>query len=158
MEIDVSFDEGFEECLDAGWLRSIAESTLAAEKIEDNTEVGLVIASQQRVQQLNKTYRGKDSPTDVLAFAMLPEPDADKEISFTAPPDGIRHLGEVIISYPQAIKQAKEQRHSITREVAILIIHGVLHLLGYDHIKDEDAIKMKAREKEILESLKETLD
>lgn len=158
MEINASFDEGFEECLDAVWVRSIAESTLAAEKIEEDTELGLVIASQQRVQQLNKTYRGKDSPTDVLAFTMLPEPDTGEKLSFTAPPDGIRHLGEVVISYPQAVKQAAEQRHSITKEVAILIIHGILHLLGYDHIKDEDATKMKTRENEILESLKETLD
>ena len=158
MEIDVSFDKGFEGCLDAGWLKSIAESTLAAEKIEDNIELGLVIASQQRVQQLNKNYRGKDSPTDVLAFAMLPEPDADKETSFTTPPDGIKHLGEVIISYPQAIKQAAEQRHSVAMEVAILIIHGMLHLLCYDHIEDEDAVKMRAREKEILESMTEVLE
>jgi probable rRNA maturation factor len=156
MEVDVSFDEGFEGCLDTDWLKGIAESTLAAEKIEGDTEMGLVIAGQQRVRQLNKSYRGKDSPTDVLAFAMLSKPE--EETPFTAPPDGVRHLGEVIISYPQAVKQAKEQKHSVAREVTILIIHGTLHLLGYDHIKDEDAARMRAREKEILESLKEALE
>jgi probable rRNA maturation factor len=156
MEVDVSFDKGFEGRLDAGWLKSIAESTLAAEKIEGDTEMGLVIAGQQRVRQLNKAYRGKDSPTDVLAFAMLSGPEG--EAPFTVPPDGVRHLGEVIISYPQAVKQAEEQQHPIAREVAILIIHGTLHLLGYDHIKDKEAAKMRAREKEILESLKEILE
>ena len=70
--------------------------------------------------------------------------------SFPQPPDGVRHLGEVIISYPQAVIQAEEHQHSVKRELAILIIHGVLHLLGYDHETPELEQQMIAREREIL--------
>ncbi len=150
MEINVLFDEGFEDCLGAEWLQGIAGAVLVAQGIGDDVEMGLVIASQQRVQELNKTYRGKDKPTDVLAFALLPETDTEPDLSFTAPPDGVKHLGEVIISYPQAVRQAEEHQHSLKREVAILAIHGVLHLLGYDHIGSDEAALMSAKEAEIL--------
>jgi len=158
MEINILFDEGFEGCLDAGWLKDIAEKILATQGIGSDIEMGLVIASQQRVRHLNKAYRGKDMPTDVLSFAMLVEPSEIAEAAFIHPPDGIKHLGEVIISYPQAIMQAEEHRHSIKREVAILIIHGILHLLGYDHIEDEPAQQMVARELAVLKTIEGGLD
>lgn len=150
MEIDVLFDEGFEGCLDTKWLEGIARAALAAQGIGDDVEMGLVITGQERIQELNKTYRGQDKPTDVLAFALLPETGAEPDLSFTAPPDGVKHLGEVIISYPQAVRQAEERQHSLKREVAILVIHGVLHLLGYDHIESDEAALMSGREAEIL--------
>jgi len=158
MEINVFFDEGLEDSLDAGWLKDITEKILATQGIGNDIEMGLVIASQQRVQQLNKTYRGKDTPTDVLSFTMLAESGDETESGFTTPPNGIKHLGELIISYPQATIQAEEHRHSIKREVAILVIHGILHLLGYDHIEDEPAQKMAARESEILKTIEGGLD
>jgi len=150
MEINVLFDEGFNGCLDTGWLEGIARATLAAQGIGDDVEMGLVIASQQRVQELNRTYRGQDKPTDVLAFALLPETGVEPDLSFTVPPDGVKHMGEVIISYPQAARQAEERQHSLKREVAILVIHGVLHLLGYDHIESDETALMSGREAEIL--------
>ena len=70
--------------------------------------------------------------------------------SFVHPPDGVLHLGEVIISYPQAVIQAEEYQHPVEREILILIIHGVLHLLGYEHDTPELELKMRAREAEIL--------
>jgi probable rRNA maturation factor len=157
MEINVLFDAGLENCLDAGWIQSIAEQALVAQGVGDDVEIGLVIASQQRVQELNKTYRGKDEPTDVLAFAAGEEAGAGLP-PFVQPPDGILHLGEVVIGYPQAVKQAEEHMHSIVREVAILIIHGVLHLLGYEHDEPESACQMAAREAAILEIVEGGLD
>ena len=152
MEINVLFDKDLKDCLEVSWLKTIAEQVLAAECVDLGVEMGLVIARQGRVRQLNKTYLGRDESTDVLAFSMLPaqgEPTPDQPF-FATPPNGTTHLGEVIISYPQAIKQAKEHCHSVERELAILIIHGVLHLLGYDH----DTLKLKrlmsAREAAIL--------
>ena len=150
MEINISFDEGLEGCLDAGWLKAIAENILTAQKISNNIEIGLLITSQQKIQQLNKAYRGKDMLTDVLAFTMFSESGNIAEADFTPPPDGVKHLGEVIISYPQAIIQAGEHHHSIKREVAILTIHGILHLLGYNHIKDKEAKEMETEEAKIL--------
>jgi len=155
MEINVLIDEGLEARLEVGWLQSVAGQVLIAQEAGSGVELSLVITSQERVQQLNRDYLGKDEPTDVLAFAMLPElsaggePGADSP-PFVTPPDGVLHLGEVIISYPQAVIQAEENHHSVKKEIAILIIHGVLHLLGYDHDKPELERQMRAREAEIL--------
>jgi len=157
MEINVLIDEGYERYLEVGWLQSLAEQVLVAQDADSRLELGLVITGQERVQQLNQSYLGKDEPTDVLAFSMLPEPLAtgksEDSSPFVQPPDGVLHLGEVIISYPQAVIQAREHRHSVKREIAILIIHGVLHLLGYEHDKPELERQMKTREKEILGSI-----
>ena len=154
MEINVLIDEEFKEQLELEWLQSVPEQVLVAQSAGANVELGLVITSQERVRQLNQSYRGKDEPTDVLAFSMLPEPLATEESEasspFVQPPDGVLHLGEVVISYPQAAIQAREHRHSVKREIAILIIHGVLHLLGYEHDKPELEHQMQTREKEIL--------
>jgi len=148
VEINVLIDEGLEECLEVSWLQSVAEQVLVAQGVSSRAELGLVIASQEGVQELNRSYLGRDRPTDVIAFSMLP---AGEDLPpFVQPPDGVLHLGEVIISYPQAIAQAEEQGHSIKREVAILIIHGVLHLLGYGDETTELKRQMRAREKEIL--------
>lgn len=152
MEINVLIDEGFEGCVEVSWLQSVAEQVLAAQEAGARVEMGLVITTQERVQELNRSYRGKDEPTDVLAFSMLPSeqmPGADFP-PFVTPPNGVRHLGEVIISYPQAVIQAKEHQHSVKKEIIILIIHGVLHLLGYEHDKPELERRMRAREAEIL--------
>lgn len=153
MEINVLVDAGLEAGIDIGWLQEIAGRTLAAQDTGPATELGLVIAGGEQVQQLNREYRGKDHPTDVLAFAMFPHPlptGKAEGIPFVIPPDGIRHLGEVIISYPQAVLQAEEHRHPVDRELAILVIHGVLHLLGYRDDEPELKRVMAAREAEIL--------
>ena len=151
MEINVLIDDGFEECLDINWLQSVVRQVLMAQDVSSDAEVGLVIASQERIQQLNRDYLGQDRPTDVIAFSLLPESSVGEDLpSFVPPPDGVSHLGEVIISYPQAVTQAEEQGHSIKKEITILIIHGILHLLGYEDEKPELKRKMRAREKEIL--------
>ncbi|MFC1928058.1 rRNA maturation RNase YbeY [Chloroflexota bacterium] len=158
MEIDVLIDEGLLECLEASWLQNVAEKVLVAQAVDSKAELGLVIVGQEGIRQLNLTYLGKDEPTDVLAFAMLIEQGGGDIAPFVAPPDGIQHLGEVIISYPQAVIQAEEYRHSVKREIAILIIHGVLHLLGYEHDKPELEREMRAREAEILSHIEGELE
>ena len=154
MEINVLIDEGIEECPEERWIRNIAEQVLIAQGAGSDVELGIVITGQERVQQLNRDYRGMDKPTDVLSFCMTPEEVPKTAIlPFIEPPDGVAHLGEVIISCPQAIKQATEHHHSVMKEIATLIIHGVLHLLGYDHEETEQEQQMQAREKVILGSM-----
>lgn len=150
MEINVFIDESLEGCLEASWLQGMAEKVLVAQGADSEVELGLAIVSQEKIRQLNLSYLGKDEPTDVLAFSMLPEQSRGGLIPFVPPPDGIKHLGEVIISYPQAVIQAEEHQHSIEREIVILVIHGVLHLLGYEHDEPELEFLMRAREMEIL--------
>jgi probable rRNA maturation factor len=148
-EIEIFVEEEFHGLVDEGRVRRIAQTVLKAEGVTTPYEVSLVFTDSKKVKQLNRDYRRVDEPTDVLAFYMLPQKGADS--SFALPPDGITRLGEVIISYPQAAEQAKEQGHSPEKELALLIIHGILHLLGYDHEEPEEETKMRARERELLE-------
>jgi len=152
-EISISIEPTLKVSLDENWLQKIATETLKTEGITSSVEIGLVVTDSKTIQKLNKTYRGYDKSTDVLAFHMTPTTNQKPEQLFISPPDGIYHLGEVVISYPQAVKQAQQQSHSIERELALLIVHGVLHLLGYDHELARDSRKMRAKENEILEKL-----
>ena len=154
MEINIIIGEDLEGCPEAGWLQSIAEQVLAAEGADSEAELGLVIVNQSEIQELNLKYLGRDAPTDVIAFPMLPHP-TEEPPPFIEPPDGVPHLGEVIISYPQAVIQAEEQRHSVEKELALLITHGILHLMGYDDEAPAPRRRMRAREAEILGNIKE---
>ena len=147
-EIDIHIEEKFQARIDERWARKIAREVLRAEGVTSPYEMSLVFTDSEKVRRLNRDYRGVDEPTDVLAFYMLPQKEADS--SFVLPPDSITRLGEVIISYPEAIEQAKEQGHLIDKELALLIIHGILHLLGYDHEQPEEERRMRTREKELL--------
>jgi len=148
-EIEIFVEEEFRGVVDRGWVKEIARQVLKVEGVAPPYEVSLVFTDSETVKQLNRDYRGVDEPTDVLAFYMLPQKGADS--SFAIPPDGVTRLGEVIISYPQAVTQAKEQGHSPERELALLVIHGILHLLGYDHEEPAEESKMRERERELLE-------
>ena len=148
-EIEIFVEEKFWGAVDGGWVKKIVRQVLKAEGVAPPYEVSLVFTDSATVQQLNRDYRGVDEPTDVLAFYMLPHKGVDS--SFALPPDGVTRIGEVIISYPQVVAQAKEQRHSPERELALLVIHGILHLLGYDHEEPEEESEMRVRERELLE-------
>ena len=148
-QIDIYAEDEFQVLADKGWVKKIVRQVLKAEGVSSPYEVSLVFTDSETVKTLNRDYRGIDEPTDVLAFYMLPQKGAAS--SFALPPDGVTRLGEVIISFPQAQLQAREQGHSLQRELALLVIHGVLHLLGYDHEEAGEGKKMKAREKELLE-------
>jgi probable rRNA maturation factor len=147
-EIRTSVEEKFKDFIDEQWVGRIAQDVLEAESVTPPYEVSIVFTDSETVQKLNRDYRGVDEPTDVIAFQMLPQKETD--LSFVLPPDGITRLGEIIISYPQAVEQAKEQGHSVDKELALLIIHGVLHLLGYDHEQPEEEKRMRGREQELL--------
>ena len=97
------------------------------------------------IHGINKEYRNVDRPTDVISF---PSEEGEEII---APPDGF--LGDLVISYPRAVAQAEEYGHSIRRELSFLAVHGTLHLLGYDHMTDEDSKNMFALQDEILDGI-----
>ncbi len=105
--------------------------------VKGKKSISIAFLSQAQIRKLNLRYRGKDKPTDVLSFGLG---DGDQ-------------LGEVLISYQQAKKQAEKMHHSTRTELQFLLVHGVLHLLGYDHEKTSDAKKMFAMQEKILESL-----
>ncbi len=149
-ELYVKIDEPFQGCLDEEWLRQVVEKTLILEGMNSPVELGLVITDAETIRQLNRSYRGKDETTDVLSFALLEDSETTP---FITPPDGVSHLGEVLLSYPQAAIQAQEHKHPLEQELALLVIHGVLHLLGH---KDEDKVaeaRMRAEEQRVLGEL-----
>ena len=155
VEINVLIDSEFKQKITAIWLKKVARQVLIAENTKPVVELDLVITGQEKIRELNRLYLEEDAPTDVLSFPML-ESDLSG-VDFVAPPDSILRLGEVIISYPQAKKQANEHDHSVKKEIAILIIHGVLHLLGYDHDVPRRKQVMRKREAEIIKIVEEKL-
>ncbi|HIX84858.1 MAG TPA: rRNA maturation RNase YbeY [Candidatus Megamonas gallistercoris] len=115
----------------------------------NNAEVSITFTDNEHIHEINRDYRNVDRPTDVISFA-LNEGD-EPEIEGGAP---INVLGDIIISVEKAIEQAKDYGHSIEREVAFLTVHGMLHLLGYDHIEEDDRKEMRREEDFVMEKLR----
>ncbi|MEH7254734.1 rRNA maturation RNase YbeY [Neobacillus niacini] len=118
------------------------------EKIEDNSEVSVTFVSNERIHEINREYRDKDAPTDVISFALEELGEGEIELVGAELP---RVLGDIIISIPRAEEQAQEYGHSFIRELGFLSVHGFLHLLGYDHMEKIEEEKMFTRQKEILD-------
>ncbi len=131
--------------MDQERLNKIVLQTLRQEGMTKPITLGLLITDDDKIRRMNLTYRGEDRETDVLAFGV--ENDQDR---FVAPSSVPVHLGDLVISYPRAVAQAKEYRQSIEEELNRLVVHGLLHLLGYDDQTDEERHKMWERQETIL--------
>ncbi len=138
------------ELLDQNYLatlESLLERMMAEYDLQQG-EVSLVIGNDELLHRLNREYRDQDQPTDVLSFSYL-EPGED------APAEGFEFaVGDIYISLDKAIDQAKEAGHDVRRETALLAVHGMLHLLGFDHLDADEAEQMRAREAHYLEEIK----
>ncbi|GAB4538591.1 MAG: rRNA maturation RNase YbeY [Anaerolineae bacterium] len=141
----VQIEEPFLTRVDSEWLKNVAEITLENEGYS-NGELALLVTGLETVRALNKTYLGIDAPTDVLAFG-------GESPDFVTAPMASPYLGDVVIAYPQARQQALAAGHPVEAELALLVVHGVLHLLGYDHANPEDRALMWARQGAILARL-----
>ena len=123
-------------------LRKMAEGILAFLK-QDRAELSLVLVDNRKIQELNARYRNRNEPTDVLSFP-----------SGESLPAGVQILGDVVISVEKAEEQARKRRKTVEREIESLLIHGILHLLGYDHERSEKEAKvMRGLEKKISRAL-----
>jgi probable rRNA maturation factor len=178
--IGIRINREFRAEIDRAWLRKVAKAALRAEGVEDAVELGLVVTDDAAVRALNRDYRGLDRTTDVLSFAL----EEEGEERFVDAPDGLRHLGEVVIAWPQCRRQALRGGHGaaphlnplstrlrrvpgerkgretgerdallVRNEAALLVAHGVLHLLGWEHDTPARRRKMWARQREILGGL-----
>ena len=116
-------------------IREVLEKAAQMENIEDGAEVSVTFVDNERIREINRDYRDKDQPTDVISFAMEEMGEGEMEIVGAEMP---RMLGDLIISIPRAKEQAEEYGHSFDRELGFLALHGFLHLLGYDHMTEED--------------------
>jgi probable rRNA maturation factor len=129
-------------------------SVVLDRELAEPAEMSFVIVDDERISELNRDWRGYDEPTDVLAFGLseLSKPAVDDELSVPFPrePDGALQLGEVVISLPTAERQALEHARALDEELRHLLIHGTLHLLGYDHAEPGEEAVMRAKEVELL--------
>ena len=144
-EIDVLIDA---EASPVGedWLRAVAEAVLSAEGVEPPLGLSLVLVEDAALRRLNRAYLGREGTTDVMAFSMLGDE------AFPQPPGTTPVLGEVFVSLPQAARQAQEYGHPLKRELALLVTHGILHLLGYDDQDPTQEARMRQEESRILQA------
>lgn len=134
-EVDVDLSQELDE------LKELLKNVCNDEKL-DNGEFNVIIVSEEKIQELNKNYRGLDKVTDVISFAL------EDEKSFNI--EDYRMLGDIYICLNRAREQAEEYGHSFKRELSFLAIHGLLHLLGYDHMNEDDEKVMFGKQEEVL--------
>ncbi|MBN8191001.1 rRNA maturation RNase YbeY [Bacillus sp. NTK074B] len=129
-------------------VRNILNFAAGKEEVEDESEVSVTFVTNERIQEINREYRGKDQPTDVISFALEELGEDEVEIIGSEIP---RVLGDIIISIDRTKEQAEEYNHSVSRELGFLALHGFLHLLGYDHMEEEEEKEMFQKQKDILD-------
>ena len=157
------FDE-FQGDVCGEWLGRVC--AVAVARAAPGRTFSVAIADDETARELNARYRGLDKTTDVLSFGYAGEgayygdgaPDADGPdgldgVGFALPPDAGASLGELVISYPQAARQALAAGRSVRRELAALVAHGLLHLIGHDHMDPDDEAAMAARERCVMDAL-----
>lgn len=134
--------------MDRKRLIEAARKSLQVEGFDKPAEISIMITDDEQIHALNRDYRGIDRPTDVLSFSQLEgEPISPEGEAVT--------LGDVVISIETARKQAEERGHSADDEIELLVIHGVLHLLGYDDQSDSNAAQMRKHAKAILDRIRD---
>lgn len=114
--------------------------------------ITVTFTNPENIQSINKEYRDIDKPTDVLSFPMFQKEELDKKIE----EKDFQYqdiLGDIVISIPKVEEQAKEYGHSFERELSYMLVHGFYHLMGYDHIEEEDKKEMRTKEENILKTL-----
>lgn len=135
------FNETGQEINEIDDIKMVIDKAIELQKL-DNLEFNIILVDNEYIHNLNKEYRGIDRPTDVITFALE---DYDDHIELDH-----RVLGDIYISLDKARSQALEYGHSFKREICFLSVHGFLHLLGYDHMKEEDEKVMFGLQEEIL--------
>ena len=133
-------------------LVSAAEATLANAKVKGKVELTVGVIGDRKMRALNKQFRGVDEPTDVLSFPYSLQ--TGKPHEFVTPPSNYLNLGDVIISYPQLLGRAAAEDAMVDEMATRLVIHGVLHLLGYEHQNPTETEAMEELEDKILSTIK----
>ena len=147
MSVTLSVEADLDATWDEARVRALVRSIVARERPDLEAFVlGVHLVADETIHGLNATHRAKDAPTDVLSFPL-------SSSDFVLPPGEPLNLGDVVVSYPRAVAQADEYGHSVERELAYLVAHGVLHILGYDHEVEAEQQVMRQKEEEALQPL-----
>lgn len=127
-------------------LKRLILFTLETEQLPDDSEVSVILTTDDEIKRLNRDYRQINASTDVLSFPLVEDLEVERNKNIPL------LLGDIVISIDTAIEQAKKYNHSFTRELSFLLIHGLLHLLGYTHDTNKDENVMFTKQEEILEA------
>lgn len=142
--IHFDFQDEFQEKISTSRMKTVISTALSFNQVlESDVELTVVVTNDPQIQELNREYLGVDSPTDVLSFPM---DEMDPETN-------LRYLGDIIISYPRCLEQAQKSGHTAEAEMELLIVHAVLHLLGFDHAEPDEKTQMWNLQKKILVEL-----
>jgi probable rRNA maturation factor len=141
--MNILIDDEYRTIISEEIIIKTVQFSLKYEGMPAQSDLSVVISDNAKLQELNNQFLGIDAPTDVLSF---PSDEVD-------PDSGEAYLGDIILSLPQAKKQADEAGHSLTAETQLLVVHGMLHLLGYDHAEDSEKREMWDHQKAILDGL-----
>ena len=160
-EVDADFGFDIEELAN-----SVADTVLKMEGCAADLEVGLTITDSEGIHELNKEFRGIDSPTDVLSFPNVSYENAgdfsvllgEQLVDLLDPDTGKIMFGDIVINEDRVRSQAEDYGHSVKREFAFLVAHSMLHLCGYDHMEEEEAKVMEKKQEEVLGKLGITRD
>ena len=146
---EIKENENYEEIISKVLKKCFKEENLENSKMY----ITIILTNSENIKKINMEYRNIDKETDVLSFPMFEKNELDKKIKNK---DFIYEevLGDIIISIKRVEEQAKEYGHSFERELSYMVVHGFYHLMGYDHIKEEDKLKMRSKEEKILNDLK----
>lgn len=136
-----------------GLFRAAAQAVLDEERIQADAEVELLVVNDETIHEMNVMYRKIDRATDVLSFPMCDFAEGSWEEQDVDPETGALCLGDIVISLERAVAQAREYGHSLEREMAFLTIHSMLHLLGYDHMAEDEERVMIDKQKKVLAKL-----
>ena len=154
-DMTIDFSNEQEQTFDFDFLsvaRDVMEAVLDQEECPYEAQISLVLTDDDTIHSTNKEFRGIDRATDVLSFPMVDFPSPadysvlEEDDSCFHPESGELLLGDIMISVPRAVEQAREYGHSVKREYAFLIAHSMLHLLGYDHMEDEERLLMEEKQ------------
>ena len=149
MTIVVEIDETYEASVSVARLRAAAEAALGAEQMVGDATI--IVTDDAAIAELNRDFLGQEGATDVLSFPMV----GDADDGFVLPPETAPYLGDIVIAYPYTVAQARAGGREVAAELDLLVVHGVLHLLGYDHDTLEAEAAMWARQDAILSQLGE---
>lgn len=134
-------------------LERVVKEVLKVEDLDENVEISVTFVDRHEIHRLNREYRNVDRQTDVLSFPLFEQIQDLKNVKDQEIDSLPYMLGDIVICMDVAKEQAKDFGHSLQRELMYLSCHSLLHLLGYDHMKDDEKLEMRTKEKEIMKNL-----
>lgn len=139
------------------FVESVVSKCFEIENLNNlNFYLSITLTSSEQIHKLNKKYRNVDKETDVLSFPMFEKEELNQIINNKVGNKIPEAIGDIVICVPKVEEQAKEYGHSFERELAYMVVHGFYHIMGYDHIKEEDKRQMRPKEEKVLQALKQS--